>query len=222
MRNLDHALTLIDATVQAARVPVTLKMRLGWDANSMNAPELARRAEEAGVQMITVHGRTRCQFYGGKADWRAIRAVKEVISIPLIANGDGASVADARAMLTQSLADGVMIGRGAYGRPWWPGVIANQLDAGSGIDEPSLHQEMQIVAQHHRHMLEVYGPDLGNRTARKHLGWSIARLQERKYLSPEGAALWRQRMLTSRDNKLVALAIIQIYGSLEDRESEAA
>jgi tRNA-dihydrouridine synthase B len=222
MRDLDHALTLIDATVQAARVPVTLKMRLGWDANSVNAPELARRAEDAGVQMITVHGRTRCQFYGGKADWRAIRAVREAISIPLIANGDGTSAADARAMLAQSLADGVMIGRGAYGRPWWPGVIANQLDAGSGIEEPSLHQEMQIVAQHHRHMLEVYGSELGNRTARKHLGWTITRLQERNYLTAESAAAWRQRLLTSRDNALVAHAIIHLYGSLEDREAEAA
>ena len=116
----------------------------------------------------------------------------------------------------------VMIGRGAYGRPWWPGVIANQLDPGSGIDEPSLHQEMQIVAQHHRHMLEVYGPDLGNRTARKHIGWTITRLQERNYLSPESAAAWRQRLLTSRDNALVAHAITQLYRSLEDREAEAA
>jgi nifR3 family TIM-barrel protein len=222
MRDLDHALTLIEATVQAARVPVTLKMRLGWDASSMNASELARRAEDAGIQMITVHGRTRCQFYGGKADWRAIRAVKEAISIPLIANGDGTSAADARDMLAQSQADGVMIGRGAYGRPWWPGVIANQLDAESGIEEPSLHKEMQIIAEHHRHMLEVYGAELGNRTARKHLGWTITRLQERKYLSPESAALWRQRILTSRDNGQVAHAIIQLYGSLETREAEAA
>ena len=157
MRDLDHALTLIDATVQAARVPVTLKMRLGWDAGSINAPELARRAEASGVQMITVHGRTRCQFYGGKADWKAIRAVKEAISIPLIANGDGTSAADARAMLEEFHADGVMIGRGAYGRPWWPGVIANQLDAGSGINEPSLHTEMNIVVEHHQQMLENYG-----------------------------------------------------------------
>ena len=222
MRDLDHALTLIEATVQAAWVPVTLKMRLGWDAGSMNAPELARRAEDAGVQMITVHGRTRCQFYGGKADWSAILAVKEAIGIPLIANGDGTSVADARAMLAQSQADGVMIGRGAYGRPWWPGVIANQLDAASGIEEPSIHKEMQIIAEHHRHLLEVYGPELGNRTARKHLGWTITRLQERKHLSPESAALWRQRILTSRDNTLVAHAIIQLYGSLEAREAEAA
>ena len=222
MRDLDHALTLIEATVQASRVPVTLKMRLGWDAGSINAPELALRAEASGVQMITVHGRTRCQFYGGKADWKAIRAVKEAISIPLIANGDGTSVADARAMLEESRADGVMIGRGAYGRPWWPGVIANQLDAGSGVEEPSLHTEMSIVVEHHQQMLENYGGELGNRTARKHIGWTIARLEERKLLSPPNASLWRQRILTSRDNAHVSRLIIQLYGSLEAQEAEAA
>jgi tRNA-dihydrouridine synthase B len=222
MRDLDHALTLIEATVQAARVPVTLKMRLGWDAGSINAPELARRAETSGVQMITVHGRTRCQFYGGKADWKSIRAVKEAISIPLIANGDGTSAADARAMLEESHADGVMIGRGAYGRPWWPGVIANQLDVGSGIEEPLLHTEMNIVFEHHQQMLEIYGGELGNRTARKHIGWTIARLEERKLLSPPNASLWRQRILTSRDNAHVSCSIIQLYGSLEAHEAEAA
>ena len=222
MRDLDHALTLIEAVVSSVRVPVTLKMRLGWDANSVNAPELARRAEEAGIQMITVHGRTRCQFYGGKADWSAIRAVREAIGIPLIANGDGTSVADARAMLAQSHADGIMVGRGAYGRPWWPGVIANQLDAGLGIAEPSLHAEMNIVARHYQQMLEVYGTELGNRTARKHIGWTIARLEARKLLSPQNAALWRQRILTSRDNAYVANSIVKLYGSLESREAEAA
>ena len=222
MRDLDHALTLIEATVQTARVPVTLKMRLGWDAGSINAPELARRAEASGVQMITVHGRTRCQFYGGRADWSAIRAVREAVSIPLIANGDGTSISDARAMLAQSHADGVMIGRGAYGRPWWPGVIANQLDAGSGIEEPTLHTEMTIVVEHHQQMLENYGAELGNRTARKHIGWTIARLEERRLLSPHAAALWRQRILTSRDNSHVAHSIIQLYGSLEANEAEAA
>jgi nifR3 family TIM-barrel protein len=222
MRDLDHALTLIEATVQAANIPVTLKMRLGWDEGSINAPELARRAEASGVQMITVHGRTRCQFYGGKADWNAIRAVKEAIGIPLIANGDGTSVEDARTMLAESQADGVMVGRGAYGRPWWPGVIANQLDAGSGIEEPSLHTEMNIVVEHHRRMLENYGAELGNKTARKHLGWSIMRLEERKLLSPQDAAFWRQRILTSRDNAHVAHSVIQLYSSLEAQEAEAA
>jgi tRNA-dihydrouridine synthase B len=222
MRDLDHAMTLVEATVQAAQVPVTLKMRLGWDVGSINAPELARRAEAAGVQMITVHGRTRCQFYGGRADWAAIRAVRDAIKIPLIANGDGTCVEDARAMLAASGADGVMIGRGAYGRPWWPGVIANQLDPGSGIEEPSLETEMSIVARHHQQTLENYGGELGNRTARKHLGWSIMRLEERGLLMQGAAAMWRQRILTSRDNNFVARSIIQLYGALEPCKAEAA
>ncbi len=215
MRDLDHALTLIEATVQASAVPVTLKMRLGWDSESINAPELAKRAEAAGVKMITVHGRTRCQFYGGRADWSAIRAVRDVIKIPLIANGDGTSVEDARAMLEASGADGVMIGRGAYGRPWWPGVIANQLDPGSGIEEPSLAAEMNIIAAHHQETLRNYGADLGNKMARKHIGWSIMRLEERGHLTARDAAVWRQRILTSCDNGFVARCIVQLYGALE-------
>ena len=222
MRDLDHALTLIEATVQAANVPVTLKMRLGWDTGSINAPELARRAEAAGVQMITVHGRTRCQFYGGKADWSAIRAVRNAINIPLIANGDGTSVEDARTMLVASGADGVMIGRGAYGRPWWPGVIANKLDPGSGIDEPTLETELAIVAEHHQQTLINYGSDLGNKTARKHIGWTIMRLEERGHLSNSDAAVWRQRILTSRDNDFVARSIVQLYGALRQPNAEAA
>jgi tRNA-dihydrouridine synthase B len=222
MRDLDHAMTLIEATVAAARVPVTLKMRLGWDHDSINAPELARRAEAAGVQMITVHGRTRCQFYGGRANWAAIRAVRDTIRIPLIANGDGTSAADARRMLEASGADGVMIGRSAYGRPWWPGVIANQLDPGSGVDEPSLDAEMAILADHHQQMLVTYGAELGNKTARKHIGWAIMRLEERGYLGPGEGAVWRQRIVTSRDNAHVARSIVQLYGSLQPCEAEAA
>ena len=222
MRDLDHALTLVEATVQATSVPVTLKMRLGWDSATINAPELAQRAEAAGVQMITVHGRTRCQFYGGKADWRAIRAVRDAIKIPLIANGDGSSVEDARAMLAASGADGVMIGRGAYGRPWWPGVIANQLEPGTGIEEPTLQSEMNIVAGHHEETLITYGAELGNRTARKHLGWTIMRLEARKLLTAINAAFWRSRLLTSRDNAFVASAITELYGSLACPASGAA
>jgi tRNA-dihydrouridine synthase B len=222
MRDLDHALTLIEATVRASQVPVTLKMRLGWDSDSINAPELGRRAEAAGVQMITVHGRTRCQFYSGKADWSAIRTVRDAIKIPLIANGDGANVGDARAMLEASGADGVMIGRGAYGRPWWPGVIANQLDPGSGIEEPGLEAEMNILADHHQQMLVVYGNDLGNKAARKHIGWAIMRLEERRHLSPSQGALWRQRIVTSRDNAHVARSIVELYGALEPVTAEAA
>lgn len=222
MRDLDHALTLVEATVQATSVPVTLKMRLGWDSATINAPELAQRAEAAGVQMITVHGRTRCQFHGGKANWRAIRAVRDAIKIPLIANGDGSSVEDARAMLAASGADGVMIGRGAYGRPWWPGVIANQLEPGTGIEEPTLQSEMNIVAGHHEETLITYGAELGNRTARKHLGWTIMRLEARKLLTAINAAFWRSRLLTSRDNAFVASAITELYGSLACPASGAA
>jgi tRNA-dihydrouridine synthase B len=222
MRDLDHALTLIEATVQATSVPVTLKMRLGWDTGSINAPELARRAEAAGVQMVTVHGRTRCQFYGGKADWSAIRAVRDAIKIPLIANGDGTSVEDARAMLDASGANGVMIGRGAYGRPWWPGVIANRLDPGSGIDEPTLDEELAIVSEHHQQTLSNYGSELGNKTARKHIGWTIMRLEERGFLTALDAAMWRQGILTTQDNDSVARSIVQLYGALQPAKAEAA
>ncbi len=211
MRDLDHALTLVKATVEAARVPVTLKMRLGWDSDSLNAPELARRAEAEGVAMVTVHGRTRCQFYGGKADWPAIRAVKDSISIPLVANGDAQSAVDARAMLAVSGADAVMVGRGAYGRPWWPGVIADELDPGTGIRHPSLAEEAQLVAAHHQAMLEFHGPHHGNRIARKHIGWVISRLTERGLLNAEADKAWRARLLQSHDNTVVMCGLADLY-----------
>ncbi len=219
MRDPDHALTLIEATVRAAVVPVTLKMRLGWDEGTINAPELARRAEAAGIRLITIHGRTRCQFYGGRADWGAIARVRDTISIPLIANGDGESLTDARAMLAQSGADGIMIGRGAYGRPWWPGVIANQLDPGTGIEEPSLTQEAEIVVNHHASIIEHYGPALGNRIARKHIGWTIMRLHDRGYLRSSTAQTWRAMILKESNNASVADSIQQIYAQLEVREA---
>ncbi len=211
MRDLDHALTLIDATVAASRVPVTLKMRLGWDAHSMNAPELARRAEHAGVQLITVHGRTRCQFYTGKADWTAIRAVRDAISIPLIANGDGATPEDAKAMQAASGADGIMIGRAAYGRPWWPGVVANALVAGQGRPAPTLGEEEQLILRHHAETLELYGPSLGNKTFRKHLGWTISRLRDRGLINAEQAGDIRGRFLPSPDNALIRDCIAMCY-----------
>jgi tRNA-dihydrouridine synthase B len=173
MRDLDHALTLIEATVSAVRLPVTLKMRLGWDANSINAPELAHRAEAAGVQLITVHGRTRCQFYNGEADWHAIRAVKARIGIPLIVNGDIHSTQDAHDALEASGADAVMIGRAAQGRPWLPGQIARELDGATAESAPSLSTQFELVATLYEQMLEHYGDRIGRRHARKHLGWAL-------------------------------------------------
>lgn len=211
MRNLDHALTLIEATVAAAQVPVTLKMRLGWDENSLNAPELARRAEAAGIALITVHGRTRCQFYTGKADWKAIHAVRKVIKIPLIANGDGQTSDDAKAMMQASGADGIMIGRGSYGRPWWPGVIAEALKSGAGKSEPSLAVEQAYVISQHQETLSLYGEVLGNRTFRKHLGWTITRLRERELISTENAENLRRTLLRESDNQKVLVGIKTIY-----------
>lgn len=173
MRDLDHALTLIEATVHSVKVPVTLKMRLGWDHDSINAPELAARAVEAGVQMITVHGRTRCQFYTGQADWDAIRAVREVISVPLVANGDVGSADDVLEIMRRSGADAVMIGRAAYGQPWLAGCLAAQL---SGTETGSAPDDLAAyIVGHYHAMLEHYGEKTGVRHARKHLGWYIER-----------------------------------------------
>ena len=218
MRDLDHAMTLVEATLAEARVPVTLKMRLGWDEGTLNAPELARRAATAGVSLIAVHGRTRCQFYGGRADWRAIARVREAVpDIPLIANGDADSIEDVRTMLALSGADGIMMGRAAYGRPWWPGVIAARLDRGSGIAEPTLALEGGIVASHHAAILDHHGPHHGNRIARKHLGWTILRLEQRRLLTVFEAQGWRARILTTSDNKTVANGLADLYGACQER-----
>lgn len=223
MRDLDHALTLIEATVAASRVPVTLKMRLGWDERLMNAPELARRAEEAGVKMVTVHGRTRCQFYKGKANWAAIAAVKKSLkTIPLIANGDVASVADVRTIIEESGADGVMVGRGSYGRPWWPGVLAHLLDPATGMPEPDLAREAELVHRHHQAILSLYGHEHGNRIARKHLGWIIERKVEQGLLSAEEAAAWRRKLTAETDNAKVAEGVRELYARLADSDRRAA
>jgi tRNA-dihydrouridine synthase B len=211
MRDPDHALTLIEATVKASAVPVTVKMRLGWDHGQLNAPHIAKRAESAGVKMITVHGRTRCQFYKGKADWSAIRAVRDAIAIPLVANGDGATAADARAMMHASGADAVMFGRSAYGRPWWLGAVANELESGQGKPAPSLAEERDLLLWLQDETLKLYGASLGNRTFRKHLGWTVERLQERALLTTDYVAELRAKLLPSNDNTNVKQGITIIF-----------
>src|SRR5215217_4992526 len=173
MRDLDHAMALIAATVDAVKVPVTLKMRLGWDARSLNAPELARRAEQAGVQMITVHGRTRCQFYKGAADWAAVRAVRAAVSVPLVVNGDITSFEKAVQALEVSGADAVMIGRGAQGQPWLPGQIGLRLETGQVETAPSLAEQLGHVRALYDEVCSHYGLRIGLKHARKHLGWAL-------------------------------------------------
>jgi nifR3 family TIM-barrel protein len=211
MRDLDHALTLIEATVGAVTVPVTLKMRLGWDERSVNAAELARRAEAAGVSMISVHGRTRCQFYTGTADWDAVRAVKDSISVPLAVNGDIRSFDDADAALHASGADVVMVGRAAQGRPWFPGQIARYLETGQRETAPSLATQFSLIAELYDEMLAHHGLRIGLKHARKHLGWALDAAASSAGVALDTLKRWRGSVLTSETPSDARVRLAEAY-----------
>jgi tRNA-dihydrouridine synthase B len=211
MRDLDHATSLIEATIASVKVPVTLKMRLGWDDRTRNAPELARRAEAAGVKMITVHGRTRCQFYKGEADWSAVRAVKDAISLPLVVNGDITSYETALEALDQSGADAVMIGRGANGAPWLPGQIGRRLDGGAIEAEPTLPQQLSYIRALYEEICAHYGVRVGLRHARKHLGWALDVAASCGRVPSEKLKAWRQKILTSEEPAAVHQALGEAF-----------
>ena len=213
MREEDKAVRILDAVVKAVDLPVTLKMRTGWDDESRNAPRLAKLAEDAGIQMITVHGRTRCQFYNGKADWKFISKVKETVKLPVIANGDVTTLDDVTEIKRQSGADGVMVGRGTYGKPWFLRQVIEFLKTGRRLPDPSISEQHAILRRHYVHMLEHYGRISGMRMARKHVGWYTKGLPK--------SAEFRAAVNKIPDPDEVLALIDRFYKALCDR-AEAA
>jgi len=211
MKDEDLATRIMDAVVKAVKIPVTMKMRLGWNYENLNSPSLAKKAEDVGIKMLTVHGRTRCQMYNGSANWQLISNVKNAVKIPIIANGDIRNATDAATALKLSGADGVMVGRACYGRPWLISQINAELCGSSAKKAPALHEQKEIVLKHFAEMLEHYGEQGGIPLARKHIGWYSSGLK--------GSADFRAKINTTQGAENVRQTIIDFYDVVIESEA---